>query len=120
MTVADITVTPLSDLDHRTQLRRALSPAWPRSSSPAVFPLIRSVNRRATAVDDFAVGFAARPIGAAIFGAASMAVCAICVRCRTRGRSVKSPFLGALRTKAISIENKKGVLGVYPKEVGQR
>ena len=85
MTVADVAITPLSDLDHRTQLRRAViastigttiewydfrsTARWRRSSSlklyfPSSDPLTGALQSFAV----FAVGFAARPIGAAIFG----------------------------------------------------
>ena len=85
MTVADVAVTPLSDLDHRTQLRRAVIAStvgttiewydfllygqmaaivFAKLYFPSSDPLTGALQSFAV----FAVGFAARPIGAAIFG----------------------------------------------------
>src|SRR5215472_3845120 len=85
MTVADVAVTPLSDLDHRTQLRRAVIAStvgttiewydfllygqmaaivFAKLYFPSSDPLTGTLQSFAV----FAVGFAARPIGAAIFG----------------------------------------------------
>jgi MFS family permease len=85
MTVADAAVTPLSDLDHRTQLRRAVIAStvgttiewydfllygqmaaivFAKLYFPSSDPLTGTLQSFAV----FAVGFAARPIGAAIFG----------------------------------------------------
>src|SRR5499433_2475000 len=85
MTVADDAVTPLSDLDHRTQLRRAVIAStigttiewydfllygqmaaiiFAKLYFPSSDPLTGTLQSFAV----FAVGFAARPIGAAIFG----------------------------------------------------
>ena len=85
MTVADVAVTPPSDLDHRTQLRRAVIAStvgttiewydfllygqmaaivFAKLYFPSSDPLTGALQSFAV----FAVGFAARPIGAAIFG----------------------------------------------------
>ena len=85
MTVADVAVTPLSDLDHRTQLRRAVIAStigttiewydfllygqmaaivFAKLYFPSSDPLTGALQSFAV----FAVGFVARPIGAAIFG----------------------------------------------------
>src|SRR6516162_7758032 len=85
MTVADVGVTPLSDLDHRTQLRRAVIAStvgttiewydfllygqmaaivFAKLYFPSSDPLTGTLQSFAV----FAIGFAARPIGAAIFG----------------------------------------------------
>jgi MFS family permease len=85
MTVADVAVASLSDLDHRTQLRRAVIAStvgttiewydfllygqmaaivFAKLYFPSSDPLTGTLQSFAV----FAVGFAARPIGAAIFG----------------------------------------------------
>jgi MFS family permease len=85
MTVAEVAVTSLSDLDHRTQLRRAVIAStvgttiewydfllygqmaaivFAKLYFPSSDPLTGTLQSFAV----FAVGFAARPIGAAIFG----------------------------------------------------
>src|SRR6516165_9158790 len=85
MTVADVAVTPLSDLDHRTQLRRAVIAStvgttiewydfllygqmaaivFAKLYFPSSDPLTGTLQSFAV----FAIGFAARPIGAVIFG----------------------------------------------------
>ena len=85
MTAADVAVTSLSDLDHRTQLRRAVIAStigttiewydfllygqmaaivFAKLYFPSSDPLTGALQSFAV----FAVGFAARPIGAAIFG----------------------------------------------------
>jgi MFS family permease len=85
MTVADVAVRSLSDLDHRTQLRRAVIASTVGTTTewydfllygqmaaivfaklyfPSSDPLTGTLQSFAV----FAVGFAARPIGAAIFG----------------------------------------------------
>src|SRR5215510_12257223 len=85
MTVADVAVMSLSDLDHRTQLRRAVIAStvgttiewydfllygqmaaivFAKLYFPSSDPLTGALQSFAV----FAVGFAARPIGAAIFG----------------------------------------------------
>jgi MFS family permease len=85
MTVADLTVVPLSDTDHRNQLRRAVIAStigttiefydfllygqmaaivFAKLYFPSSDPLTGILQSFAV----FAVGFVARPIGAAIFG----------------------------------------------------
>jgi MFS family permease len=85
MTVANVAVTRLSDLDHRTQLRRAVIAStvgttiewydfllygqmaaivFAKLYFPSSDPLTGTLQSFAV----FAVGFAARPIGAVIFG----------------------------------------------------
>jgi MFS family permease len=85
MTAADVAVTPLSDQDHRTHLRRAVIAStvgttiewydfllygqmtaivFAKLYFPSSDPLTGTLQSFAL----FAVGFAARPIGAAIFG----------------------------------------------------
>jgi MFS family permease len=85
MTVADIAAAPLSDFDHRNQLRRAVVASTIGTTiewydfllygqmAAIVFPKLFFPSSAAlTGVLQsfavFAVGFAARPIGAAIFG----------------------------------------------------
>jgi MFS family permease len=85
MTVADAAVTPLSDLDHRTQLRRAVIASTVGTTiewydfllygqmaaiifAKLYFPSSDPLTGTLQAFAVFAVGFAARPIGAAIFG----------------------------------------------------
>jgi MFS family permease len=85
MTAADIAASPLSDRDHRAQLRRAVVAStvgttiewydflvygqmaalvFPRLYFPSSDPLTGTLEAFAV----FAVGFATRPVGAAIFG----------------------------------------------------
>src|SRR5215470_11579159 len=85
MTVADVAVTPLSDLDHRTQLRRAVFASTVGTTiewydfllygqmaaivfAKLYFPSSDPLTGTLQAFAVFAVGFVARPIGAAIFG----------------------------------------------------
>jgi MFS family permease len=85
MTVADVAVTPFSDLDHRTQLRRAVIASTVGTTiewydfllygqmaaivfAKLFFPLSDPLTGALQSFAIFAVGFAARPIGAAIFG----------------------------------------------------
>jgi MFS family permease len=85
MTVADVAVTPLSDLDHRTQLRRAVIASTVGTTiewydfllygqmaaivfATLYFPSSDPLTGTLQSFAVFAVGFAARPIGAAIFG----------------------------------------------------
>src|SRR5262249_57292315 len=85
MTVADVAVTPLSDLDHRTQLRRAVIASTVGTTiewydfllygqmaaivfAKLYFPTSDPLTGALQSFAVFAVGFAARPIGAAIFG----------------------------------------------------
>jgi MFS family permease len=85
MTVADVAVTPLSDLDHRTQLRRAVIASTVGTTiewydfllygqmaaivfAKLYFPTSGPLTGALQSFAVFAVGFAARPIGAAIFG----------------------------------------------------
>jgi MFS family permease len=67
MTAADLAVAPLSDTDHRSQLRRAVIASaivFAKLYFPSSDPLTGILQSFAV----FAVGFVARPIGAAIFG----------------------------------------------------
>jgi len=85
MTVADVAVAPLSDLDHRTQLRRAVIASTVGTTiewydfllygqmaaivfAKLYFPTSDPLTGTLQSFAVFAVGFAARPIGAAIFG----------------------------------------------------
>jgi MFS family permease len=85
MTVANVVVTPLSDLDHRTRLRRAVIASTVGTTiewydfllygqmaaivfAKLYFPSSDPLTGTLQAFAVFAVGFAARPIGAAIFG----------------------------------------------------
>jgi MFS family permease len=85
MTVADIAAAPLSDLDHRSQLRRAVVASTVGTTiewydfllygqmaaivfAKLYFPLSDPLTGALQSFAIFAVGFAARPIGAAIFG----------------------------------------------------
>src|SRR5215471_731804 len=85
MTVADVAVPPLSDLDHRTQLRRAVIASTVGTTiewydfllygqmaalvfAKLYFPSSDPLTGTLQAFAVFAVGFFARPIGAAIFG----------------------------------------------------
>jgi MFS family permease len=85
MTVADVAVTPLSDVDHRTQLRRAIIASTVGTTieyydfllygqmaaivfAKLYFPSSDQLTGTLQSFAVFAVGFAARPIGAAIFG----------------------------------------------------
>jgi len=85
MTVADVAVTSLSDLDHRTQLRRAVIASTIGTTiewydfllygqmaaivfATLYFPSSDPLTGTLQSFAVFAVGFAARPIGAAIFG----------------------------------------------------
>jgi MFS family permease len=84
MTVADV-VAPLADLDHRTQLRRAVIASTVGTTiewydfllygqmaaivfAKLYFPTSDPLTGALQSFAVFAVGFAARPIGAAIFG----------------------------------------------------
>jgi MFS family permease len=85
MTAADVAVTPLSDLDHRTHLRRAVIASTVGTTielydfllygqmtaivfAKLYFPSSDPLTGTLQAFAVFAAGFAARPIGAAIFG----------------------------------------------------
>ena len=85
MTVADVAVAPLSDLDHRAQLRRAVIASTVGTTiewydfllygqmaalvfAKLYFPSSDPLTGTLQAFAVFAVGFVARPIGAAIFG----------------------------------------------------
>jgi MFS family permease len=85
MTTADIAVAPLSDLDHRAQLRRAVIASTVGTTiewydfllygqmaaivfAKLYFPSSDPLTGTLQAFAVFAVGFVARPIGAAIFG----------------------------------------------------
>jgi MFS family permease len=85
MTAADVAAVPLSDLDHRAQLRRAVIASTVGTTiewydfllygqmaaivfGKLYFPSSDPLTGTLQAFGVFAVGFAARPIGAAIFG----------------------------------------------------
>ena len=85
MTAADVAAVPLSDLDHRAQLRRAVIASTVGTTiewydfllygqmaaivfGKLYFPSSEPLTGTLQAFGVFAVGFAARPIGAAIFG----------------------------------------------------
>ena len=85
MTAADVAAVPLSDLDHRAQLRRAVIASTVGTTiewydfllygqmaaivfGKLYFPSSDPLTGTLQAFAVFAVGFAARPIGAAIFG----------------------------------------------------
>ena len=85
MTVADVAVTSLSDLDQRSQLRRAVIASTVGTTiefydfllygqmaaivfAQLYFPSSDPLTGTLQSFAVFAVGFAARPIGAAIFG----------------------------------------------------
>jgi MFS family permease len=85
MTVADLAAAPLSDLDHRGQLRRAVIASTVGTTiewydfllygqmaalvfAKLYFPSSEPLTGVLQAFAVFAVGFVARPIGAAIFG----------------------------------------------------
>src|SRR5215470_16628872 len=85
MTTADIAAAPLSDFDHRAQLRRAVIASTVGTTiewydfllygqmaalvfAKLYFPSSEPLTGIVQAFAVFAVGFVARPIGAAIFG----------------------------------------------------
>src|SRR6201982_3870439 len=85
MATPDIAAVPLSDLDHRVQLRRAVIASTVGTTiewydfllygqmaalvfAKLYFPSSDPLTGTLQAFAVFAVGFAARPIGAAIFG----------------------------------------------------
>jgi MFS family permease len=85
LVIADVAVAPLSDLDHRTQLRRAVIASTVGTTiewydfllyaqmsgivfGKLYFPLSDPLTATLQSFAVFAVGFVARPIGAAIFG----------------------------------------------------
>jgi MFS family permease len=85
MTIADVAAAPLSDFDHRAQLRRAVIASTVGTTiewydfllygqmaaivfAKLYFPSSDPLTGTLQAFAVFAVGFAARPIGAAIFG----------------------------------------------------
>jgi MFS family permease len=85
MAIADIVAVPLADIEHRTQLRRAVIASTVGTTiewydfllygqmaalvfGKLYFPSSDPVTGTLQAFAIFAVGFAARPIGAAIFG----------------------------------------------------
>ena len=85
MTVVDVAAAPLSDLDHRAQLRRAVIASTVGTTiewydfllygqmaalvfAKLYFPSSEPLTGTLQAFAVFAVGFVARPIGAAIFG----------------------------------------------------
>jgi MFS family permease len=85
MTTADVAAVPLSDLDHRVQLRRAVIASTVGTTiewydfllygqmaalvfAKLYFPSSEPLTGTLQAFAVFAVGFVARPIGAAIFG----------------------------------------------------
>jgi len=85
MTTADIAATPISDVDHRAQLRRAVLASTVGTTiewydfllygqmaaivfAKLYFPSSDPLTGTLQAFAVFAVGFVARPIGAAIFG----------------------------------------------------
>ena len=85
MTAAEIAAVPISDLEHRTQLRRAVIASTVGTTiewydfllygqmaaiifAKLYFPSSEPLTGTLQAFAPFAVGFVARPIGAAIFG----------------------------------------------------
>ena len=85
MTIADVAAVPLSDADHRAQLRRAVIASTVGTTiewsdfllygqmaalvfAKLYFPSSDPLTGTLQAFAVFAVGFAARPVGAAIFG----------------------------------------------------
>src|SRR5258707_2321148 len=85
MTAADVAAVPLSDLDHRAQLRRAVIASTVGTTiewydfllygqmaaivfAKLYFPGSDPLTGTLQAFAVFAVGFVARPVGAAIFG----------------------------------------------------
>src|SRR5438046_1837495 len=85
MSAAKITAGPVSDLEHRTQLRRAVIASTVGTTieyfdfllygqmaaiifAKLYFPFSEPLTGTLQAFATFAVGFVARPIGAAIFG----------------------------------------------------
>jgi MFS family permease len=85
MTIADVAVVPVSDVDHRAQLRRAVIASTVGTTiewydfllygqmaalvfAKLYFPSSEPLTGVLQAFAVFAVGFVARPIGAAIFG----------------------------------------------------